>query len=78
MERLVPVLGAGCPVAVVERASWDEERVWRGVWGGILEAVGGDAPPRMALVLVGWSLGDEAVRESALYEAGYVRRFRSG
>jgi precorrin-4/cobalt-precorrin-4 C11-methyltransferase len=78
VERLAPVLGAECPVALVERASWDEERVWRGTLETVLGVVGGDAPPRMALVLVGWSLGDEAVRESALYEAGYVRRFRSG
>ena len=72
--RLVPVLGADCPAAVVERASWAEERVWRGTLGTLGEA--GEVP-RMGLVLVGRGL-DGAAGESALYRSEYVRRFRPG
>ena len=77
VERLGPVLGTDCPIAVVERASWEAERVWQGTLGSILATVGGDAPPRLAIVLVGRALGPEGGQESALYAADYVRRFRS-
>ena len=77
-SRLSPVLGADCPAAVVERATWPEERIWWATLETIVDAVGTEAPPRMALVLVGRSFGDVSVRESALYDAGYRRRFRSG
>ncbi len=76
VARLLPVLGADCPVAVVERASWPEERVWRARLDTIELAVGADAPPRMALVLVGRGLDDSVVRESALYDPAHHRRFR--
>ncbi len=77
VERLGPVLGLDCPIAVVERASWDSERVWRGTLATIGDRVGDAAPPRLAIVLVGRALGDQGGRESALYSAEYVRRFRS-
>lgn len=76
-DRLGPVLGADCPVAVVERASWEAERIWRGTLGTILATMGADVPPRLAIVLVGRALGAEGGETSALYDAGYVRRFRS-
>ena len=45
---------------------------------GTIEAVvGADAPPRLALVLVGRALGAAALGErSALYDPAYRRRFR--
>jgi precorrin-4/cobalt-precorrin-4 C11-methyltransferase len=36
------------------------------------------AVERTALILVGPALGAEDFRESALYDADYVRRFRGG
>jgi precorrin-4/cobalt-precorrin-4 C11-methyltransferase len=74
--RLAPVLGPDCPAAVVERASRAEERRWEGTLADIVELVGTDAPPRLAIVLVGRALG-EGGGESALYAADYPRRFRS-
>lgn len=76
-ERLAPVLGADCPAAVVERASWPSERAWEGTLGTIVGEVGADAPPRLAIVLVGRALARGGGRESALYAADYARRFRS-
>lgn len=75
--RLAPVLGEACPVAVVERATWPEERVWRGTLGTIVDLLGDAAPPRLALVLVGCALAAEDAIESALYAADYPRRFRA-
>jgi precorrin-4/cobalt-precorrin-4 C11-methyltransferase len=76
VAELVPFYGADCPVAIVYRASWPEERVIRGTLGTI-EACAAETPmERTALILVGPALGAEDFRESALYDANYDRRFR--
>ena len=78
VAELVPVLGADCPVAVVARATWPNERVVRGTLGDIAEKLAEDPIPRTALILVGRALAAEDFRESALYDTAYVRRFRGG
>jgi precorrin-4/cobalt-precorrin-4 C11-methyltransferase len=76
VDELMPFYGADCPVALVFRATWPDERIVRGVLSDI-EARAAQAPmERTALILVGPSLGSEDFRESALYDAGYDRRFR--
>ena len=76
VAELVPVYGGGCPVAVVARASWPAERVVRGTLGTIAAAVAADPIDRTALIFVGPGLAAEGFRDSALYDAGYQRRFR--
>ncbi|BDV35185.1 precorrin-4 C(11)-methyltransferase [Methylocystis iwaonis] len=76
VEELTPFYGADCPVALVYRASWPEETIIRGALADI-EARAAEAPmERTALILVGPALAAEDFRESALYDAGYDRRFR--
>ncbi len=74
--RLVPYYGAGCPAAVVFRASWPEERIVRGTLASIAAAVQEFAIERTAIIFVGEVLGESDFRESALYSADYQRRFR--
>lgn len=78
VAELTPHYGADCPVAVVYRASWPDEKILRGTLGDIEEQVAGSAIERTALILVGRALGEEDFRESALYSVGYDRRFRAG
>ena len=73
---LTPLYGADCPVAVVARASWPAERLVRGTLGTIEAALADDPVDRTAIVFVGPGLAAEDFRESALYDAGYQRRFR--
>jgi len=73
---LTPLYGADCPVAVVARASWPTERLVRGTLGTIEAALADDPVDRTAIVFVGPGLAAEDFRESALYDAGYQRRFR--
>jgi precorrin-4/cobalt-precorrin-4 C11-methyltransferase len=77
VATLVPFYGGEGPVAVVERASWPDERIVRGTLATIGALL--DAAPieRTALVLVGPALASDDFRESALYDGDYVRRFRS-
>lgn len=78
VAELTPFYGADCPAAVVVRASWPDERVLRGTLGDICASVAAAPVERTALVLVGRALAAENFRESALYDAGYQRRFRAG
>ena len=74
IAELTPHYGADCPVAVVWRASWPDERVLRATLGTLDPAVG--EGERTALILVGRSLGAEDFGESRLYAGDYDRRFR--
>lgn len=76
VRRLSPHYGASCPVAVVYRASWPDQRVIRGTLDSIEALVRGAEVERTASILVGPALGDPDFRDSALYDASYQRRFR--
>jgi precorrin-4/cobalt-precorrin-4 C11-methyltransferase len=76
VTELMPLYGADCPVAIVVRASWPEERVLRGTLATIEAEVKKNPIDRTALIFVGPGLAAEGFRESALYDTDYQRRFR--
>ncbi|NIJ18097.1 precorrin-4 C(11)-methyltransferase [Sphingobium vermicomposti] len=75
VAELVPLYGPDCPVAIIWRATWPDERIVRATLATIEEAAK-DGPERTALILVGPVLGDGDFAESSLYAPGYDRRFR--
>ncbi|WP_370159903.1 precorrin-4 C(11)-methyltransferase [Salipiger bermudensis] len=75
VAELAPVYGADCPVAVVYRASWPDERILRGTLSDI-EARMEPQITRTALILVGPALAGEGFHESCLYAPDYDRRYR--
>ncbi|MCE6962113.1 precorrin-4 C(11)-methyltransferase [Cereibacter sphaeroides] len=75
IEELSPHYGEDCPVAVVWRASWPDERVVRATLGTLRTALAAELE-RTALILVGRSLGAEDFAESRLYAGDYDRRYR--
>jgi precorrin-4/cobalt-precorrin-4 C11-methyltransferase len=76
VAEATPFYGADCPVAVVVRASWPDERVIAGTLGDIAAKLAAEPVERTAIILIGPALAAEGFRESALYDAGYQRRFR--
>jgi precorrin-4/cobalt-precorrin-4 C11-methyltransferase len=76
VEELVPHYGADCPVAIVYRASWPDERIITGTLETIAAVMQSETMERTALILVGPALAASEFRESALYNADYQRRFR--
>jgi precorrin-4/cobalt-precorrin-4 C11-methyltransferase len=76
VAELVPHYGADCPVAVVMRASWPDERILRGTLADIRALLSAEPMERTALVFVGRALEAADFEESALYSPDYVRRFR--
>ncbi len=75
VRDLLPDYGADCPVAVVWRASWPDQRIVRATLSTVEAAVAGSME-RTALILVGRVLDNDGFAESSLYAAGYDRRFR--
>jgi precorrin-4/cobalt-precorrin-4 C11-methyltransferase len=76
VEELSPLYGADCPVAIVVRASWPEQRVIHGQIGTIMGLLEAEPIDRTALVMVGRALAAHDFRDSALYDPDYRRRFR--
>jgi precorrin-4/cobalt-precorrin-4 C11-methyltransferase len=78
VAELVPFYGADCPVAVVVRASWSDERIVRGTLRDIAAQIDAEPIERTAIVLIGRALAPKEFRDSALYDPDYRRRFRAG
>jgi precorrin-4/cobalt-precorrin-4 C11-methyltransferase len=76
VERLAPFYGADCPVAVVYRASWPDQRIVRATLATIAAELRAAPVARTATILIGPALGEPDFRESALYDPNYQRRFR--
>ncbi len=75
VEELTPHYGAECPVAVIWRATWPDQRIIKATLGTVIEATGGERG-RTALIVIGHALGAEDFDESCLYAGDYDRRFR--
>lgn len=75
VSDLVPFYGGDCPVAVVFRATWPDQKIIRGRLNTIAGQMD-DAINRTALILVGPALSGETDIRSALYSTEYDRRYR--
>ena len=65
------------PAAVVYKATWPEERVFRCTVGTLAETVEGAGLTKTALIIVGNCLGADYER-SKLYDPGFTTEFRRG
>ena len=72
---LSPAYGGDCPVAVVYRASWPDEKVVHATLDTLKDAMDASIS-RTALILVGRAIGSESFDESCLYSVDYDRRYR--
>ncbi|WP_428928091.1 precorrin-4 C(11)-methyltransferase [Marinibacterium sp. SX1] len=75
VAELTPHYGGDCPVAVVFRASWPDERIIHATLDTVEAALSPDIT-RTALILVGRALAAEGFAESCLYSPDYDRRYR--
>uniref|UniRef100_UPI004055DA5F precorrin-4 C(11)-methyltransferase n=1 Tax=Candidatus Electronema sp. TaxID=2698783 RepID=UPI004055DA5F len=76
MEQVAAELMAGgcppeTPAAVVEKASWPEQRIVRGTLADIAEKVQAAGIRKTAMIVVGQALSDEPAAVSRLYDAGF-------
>jgi len=81
LETVVAELLAGgyppdTPAAVVEKASWPEERKVRGVLADIAQRVGAAGIRKTAMILVGQALGPDPAAVSRLYAGDFSHEYR--
>lgn len=65
----------GTPAAVVYKATWPEEKIYRCTVGTLHETVKGNGLTKTALIVVGDCMGDRYLR-SLLYDPGFSTEFR--
>jgi precorrin-4/cobalt-precorrin-4 C11-methyltransferase len=73
VDELTPAYGADCPVAVVARASRDDEVVLRGTLADVADQVRAADIRRTAVIIVGKVLSATAFRDSHLYSTTRTR-----
>ncbi|WP_457573249.1 precorrin-4 C(11)-methyltransferase [Desulfolithobacter sp.] len=81
IDKVVEELSGGgypedTPVAVVEKASWPDERIVRGTLSDIGDAVRSSGIRKTAMILVGRALADSPSAASRLYDAGFSHEYR--
>lgn len=76
VSDLAPHYGEDCPVAVVYRASWPDEKVLHGTLGDIREKVRAEKITRTALIMVGRVLEAYGFDDSALYDPSHAHVLR--
>ncbi len=67
VRDLTPYYGDDCPVAVVYRVSWPDEKIIKGTLKDIRKKVKGSGITRTALILVGRVIDPEQFDDSRLY-----------
>ena len=80
MDEVVSELSSGyapdTPVAVVYRASWEDELAIKGTLADIAAKVREAGITRQAMIIVGRAIGDVSVEQSRLYDPGFTHGFR--
>ena len=75
-EQLLPFYGADCPVAVVQKASWPDEKIVRATLADISAAIKEAKITQTAIIIVGKVLDCEDFPDSRLYASDFSHRFR--
>ncbi|MBL8894526.1 MAG: precorrin-4 C(11)-methyltransferase, partial [Rhizobiales bacterium] len=76
-RALTPHYGENCPVVVVYRVSWPDEKIIRGTLSTIAVKVRAAKLTRTALILVGPVLDAHGFRDSALYDPRHEHVLRN-
>ncbi len=81
IEKVVTELTSGgypadTPVAVVEKASWPDQQIVRGILADIAEKIKNSEIRKTAMILVGRALADDVTAASKLYDAGFSHEYR--
>jgi precorrin-4/cobalt-precorrin-4 C11-methyltransferase len=67
---------ADTPIAVVERASWPDQQIVRGVLADIAGKIAASNIKKTAMIVVGPALAEDSRIVSKLYDAGFSHEYR--
>lgn len=77
VEKLLKHYEKETPVAVIQRATWPDQKIVRGTLENIAEKVKEENITKTAQILVGWFMGDE-YSKSKLYDKSFTHEYRKG
>ena len=75
IKTLIPYYGKKCPIAIIYRATWPDQKVIKGKLENILDKTP-DMIKRTALIIVSKALFNNDFKESSLYSKDYETRFK--
>lgn len=76
-DALVPHYGADCPVGIVVRASWPDQKVFRCTLGELEKTIKAEKITKTAMIIIGRALAKEG-EESKLYDKAFTHGYRRG
>jgi precorrin-4/cobalt-precorrin-4 C11-methyltransferase len=76
-QALVPHYGSDCPIGIVYRASWPEQKILRGTLADIAAKAGAEGISRTAMIIVGRAL-EPGELVSRLYASEFSHGYRKG
>ena len=77
VERLARYYEKETPVAVIQKATWPDEKIVNGTLENIAELVKKEKITKTAQILVGWFMGDK-YSKSKLYDKSFTHEYRKG
>jgi precorrin-4/cobalt-precorrin-4 C11-methyltransferase len=77
VERLGRYYEKETPAAVIQKATWPDEKIIQGTLGNIAELVKKENITKTAQILVGWFMGDK-YSKSKLYDKSFTHEYRKG
>ncbi|TGK11998.1 precorrin-4 C(11)-methyltransferase [Leptospira fletcheri] len=75
-EELIPFYGEECPAAIVQKASWPEQKIIRGTLSDIAQKAKEEKINATAIVFVGKVLDCEDFADSRLYSPDFSHKYR--
>jgi precorrin-4/cobalt-precorrin-4 C11-methyltransferase len=75
-DKLTPYYGEECPVAVVYKAAWPEEKVFRGTLKDLNNIIKENNITRTALIFIGEAIERPGKNKSLLYDKGFAHGYR--
>lgn len=76
-DALVPHYGADCPVGIVVRASWPDQKVFRCRLDELEKTIKTEKITKTAMIIIGRALAKEG-EESKLYDKSFTHGYRRG
>ena len=75
VKKLIPYYGENCPIALVYRASWPDQKIIKGNLLNIKDKVPKEIK-RQTLIIVSKALFNNNFKDSSLYSVNYETRFK--
>ncbi len=78
VKELTPHYGGDCPVAIVQKATWPEQKIIQGTLSDIADKVKEAKIKATALIFIGHVLTSKDFADSRLYASEFTHGFREG